>query len=146
MSKSHLKSPWAVVAVLLGFILQGSAFGEPDEREATEVRLVIESQLAAFAADDAARAFSFASPTIRHMFATPDDFIAMVKSTYPVVYRHASVLFMPFEYVEDVPIQIVQMSDAAGQVWLALYKMQKQTDGSWRIDGCVVRPAPSKSA
>jgi hypothetical protein len=28
------------------------------------------------------------------------------------------------------------MTDAHGSVWLALYPMQQQPDGTWRIDGC----------
>ena len=35
-------------------------------------------------------------------------------------------------------IQSVQMTDAGGQVWLALYQMQRQSDRSWRINGCQV--------
>jgi hypothetical protein len=28
------------------------------------------------------------------------------------------------------------MTDQEGRAWIALYPMQRQSDGSWRIDGC----------
>jgi len=145
MRKSHWHAWSGLFAVVIGMALHGPACGASNEQDGAEIRAVIESQLAAFAADDAARAFSFASPNIQRMFGTPDDFMAMVKSSYPVVYRPASVLFKPLQHVEDASIQVVQMSDAGGHVWLAVYRMQRQADGSWRIDGCVLRPAESKS-
>ena len=33
-------------------------------------------------------------------------------------------------------VQPVRMTDAEGRAWLALYSMEKQSDGSWRINGC----------
>jgi hypothetical protein len=113
--------------------------------DAAEIRAVIEAQLAAFAADDAVKAFSFASPTIQRMFGTPEDFLMMVRTGYPVVYRPSSVLFHPLQVVNGEPVQVVQMSDATGHVWLAVYRMQRQPDAAWRIDGCVLRQADSRS-
>jgi hypothetical protein len=131
---------WVLVLALLAFNPVRAADGE-----AAEIRAVIEAQLAAFAADDAAKAYSFASPAIQRMFGTPEDFLMMVRTAYPVVYRPSSVLFRPLQAVDGELIQVVQMSDADGRVWLALYKMQKQADGSWRIDGCLLRQAETSS-
>lgn len=130
---------WLLGLVLLAWLPAHAA------DDAQEVRTVIEAQLEAFAADDAARAFSFASPNIQRMFGTPEDFLMMVRTGYPVVYRPNSVLFRPLQVVAGEPFQAVQMSDAAGRVWVAVYKMQKQTYGSWRIDGCVLRHVDSRS-
>ena len=106
--------------------------------DAKDIRAVIEAQLDAFAADDAIRAFSYAAPPIRQMFGTAENFIGMVRQGYPVVYRPASVTFLKPEMIEGELIQSVQMTDAGGQVWLALYQMQRQSDRSWRINGCQV--------
>ena len=54
----------------------------------------IEAQLAAFAADDADKAFSYAAPGIRALFITAERFLSMVREGYPVVYRPASVTFL----------------------------------------------------
>jgi hypothetical protein len=106
--------------------------------DASQVQEVIKGQLDAFAADDAQRAFSYASPAIREMFGTPERFIEMVRTGYPMVYRPASVSFFEPEMIEGELLQKVRMTDSSGAVWLAIYRMQRQSDKSWRINGCDV--------
>lgn len=108
-------------------------------QDARDVRGVIEAQLAAFQADDAERAFSFASPAIRAQFVIADYFLAMVRGAYPVVYRPQTVAFLVAEAIDGATIQRVRMTDRSGAAWLAIYRMQQQPDRTWRIDGCVVR-------
>jgi len=109
------------------------------DRDAQAIRAVIEAQLAAFSQDDAERAFSFASDSIQKMFGTPENFMNMVQTSYAVVYRPASVLFLESERLAEEIVQAVQMSDGGGQMWLAIYRMQRQPDNSWRIGGCVIK-------
>ena len=110
---------------------------EPSDRAA--VRLVIEKQLAAFADDEAERAFALASPKIQEMFITARNFMDMVRIAYPVVYRPASLSFQ-VPYVEgDEVWQVVEMRDAQGMDWTAIYTLLRQADGVWRINGCVLR-------
>ena len=104
--------------------------------DAAAVREVIEAQLDAFRRDDAQRAFSYAAPGIRQMFGTAENFIQMVRTSYAVVYRPRTVQFERFEVVDDEVFQPVRMTDAQGQAWLALYAMERQPDGTWRINGC----------
>jgi Domain of unknown function (DUF4864) len=103
--------------------------------QSKQMRAVVQAQLAAFAADDAKRAFSFAAPAIRKMFGTPENFIAMVRTSYPVVYRPASVSFLKPVVVDGRFVQAVQLTDAEGGVWLALYQMQRQKNGRWLVEG-----------
>ena len=113
---------------------------QPVSKDQTrQIRTVIQSQLDALAADDAKRAFSYASPGIQKMVGSPDNFIQMVRTSYPVVYRPASVVFLAPQWVEGTLVQAVQMTDAAGALWLAVYTMERQADKSWRISGCTVR-------
>ena len=105
--------------------------------DAKAVREVIEAQLAAFAADDAEKAFSYAAPGIRAMFVTAERFLAMVRQSYPVVHRPASVTFLKPEWIEDKLIQRVQMTDAAGAPWMVVYELERQADRAWRIAACV---------
>lgn len=104
------------------------------------IRVVVEAQLAAFAADDATAAFSHAAPTIRSMFGTPERFMAMVRAGYPVVYRPSGVLFLAPVQVQGQIVQGVQMTDSGGALWLAVYSLERQGDGSWKISGCNVQP------
>jgi hypothetical protein len=104
--------------------------------DATAIRAVIREQLDAFARDDAARAFSLASPGIQARFGTPEAFLEMVRSAYPVVYRPRSVVFDAAVIIEGEVMQPVRMIDTQGAAWIALYPMERQRDGKWRINGC----------
>ena len=108
------------------------------EADAKAVRQVVEAQLAALAADDAVKAFSYAAPNVREAVGSAKRFLAMVQRGYPVVYRPATVAFLKANGKDDDVIQRVQMVDAEGESWLAIYSLQRQKNRSWRITGCSV--------
>lgn len=114
---------------------QAEALSAKDQKA---VQAVVQSQLAAFAKDDADKAFSYAAPELRKTIGSSSAFMAMVKKSYPVVYRPASVAFLKPEGADDDVVQRVQMLDASGASWLAVYSLQRQKDKTWRISGCVV--------
>ena len=121
--------------------LPAAAQGAVAPDDARAVRQVIEAQLDAFRQDDAPRAFSYAAPSIREAFQTPENFLAMVRSAYPVVYRPAGVTFLiPLRADADL-VQGVHLTDGAGALWLATYRLERQPDGTWRIAGCGLQPA-----
>ena len=107
-------------------------------------KAIVSAQLDAFASDDAKLAFSYAAPAIRSMFGTPERFLAMVRGGYPVVYRPAAVTFLLPLRAEGQLFQGVHLTDAAGALWLATYRLERQPDGSWRIAACDVQPATGK--
>jgi Domain of unknown function (DUF4864) len=109
---------------------------------------VVQAQLAAFAADDATKAFSYASPQIQKAFGTPKNFLAMVRQQYPVVYRPAATAFFKPETHGGGVLLRVQMTDANAAQWLAVYSLQKPTQKSqpWRIAGCMVVANTARSA
>src|SRR5690242_10963626 len=132
-----------VRSLLPAFLLLGVAVASPaaevSAEDAAAIRAVISEQLDAFARDDAARAFSLATSGIRARFGTPEAFMDMVKSEYPVVYRPKSVRFQAPEFVEGQVVQPVKMSDAAGRQWMAIYPMRREADGRWRTNGCLLQ-------
>jgi len=133
------------VVLALSLLLQFNAHAESKaiaEADAQSIRSVIEAQLAAFSVDDAQTAFSFASEGIQQTFGTAENFLAMVKATYPVVYRPATVLFLEPEQVAEEIMQGVEMADEDDRLWLAIYQMQRQPDNTWRISGCVLKSLP----
>ena len=140
----QLLSTWCSVLALLGCFSTAHA-APPSAADAKAVRLVIQAQLNAFAADDAKRAFSYAAPAIRAQFGTPDRFLAMVRTGYPMVYRPASVTFFKPELISGGLVQAVQFADLDGSDWIATYRMQRQRDKSWRINGCNVAPSAGLS-
>ena len=108
--------------------------------DAAAVRKVIEAQLDAFRKDDAARAFAYATAGIRLAFVTAENFMEMVRSEYPVVYRPRTVAFdKPVPVDDDELVQPVRMTDDGGRTWIALYPMERGSDGVWRTNGCQLR-------
>lgn len=113
--------------------------------EQASIRAVVQAQLDAFQADDGGLAFSFASPDIQRMFQTPANFMAMVQQGYQPVYRPREVEFLDVIDVGEVPTQRVLLVGPDGTVVTAWYAMERQADGTWRIDGCVLQRAPDLS-
>ena len=127
---------WLVLAGL-GFI-PATATAKISAADTRAVQAVVRAQLDAFANDNADLAFSFAAPSIREMFGNADNFLKMVRTSYPVVYRPASVSFLQPEPDAKEVVQSVHLTDGQGHAWLAVYRVQRQKDKSWRITGCVV--------
>ena len=121
--------------------------GDPSglgERDVRAIRAVVEGQLRALAADDAALAFSFASPSVKMQFGDAGSFITMVREGYSMLIRPTDTAFLQPEWAEESVMQPVYFLDEEGRTWLATYQMQRQPDKSWRINGCVVEAEDGK--
>ncbi len=119
------------------------------ESDARAVRQVVEAQLEAIAADDPARAFSYASSSIQALFGDANTFMAMVRSGYPMVVRPAAVSFFQPQVEVGTPAtvtQLVQLRDREGRLWKATYVLERQAGTDWRISGCVVAADSGKSS
>ncbi|WP_374369932.1 DUF4864 domain-containing protein [Tabrizicola sp.] len=130
----------AVYAVLFAAVLTLPAAAQEEP-----IRNTIQSQIEAFRADDFARAFTFASPTIKGMFGTPENFGAMVKQGYPMVYRPAEVQMMELREVAGALWQRVRITDQAGAGWNLDYMMVETPEG-WQINAVQILPAPDVGA
>ena len=108
------------------------------EREVDAIRAVISRQMDAFKRDDAFAAFGFAAPSIQKMFGTPERFMTMVRRGYQPVYRPRSVAFRKIVTVDGKLVQPVFVVGPDGVPVTALYIMERQNDGEWRIAGCVL--------
>jgi Domain of unknown function (DUF4864) len=135
---------WMAASLLAIALPAGAA--DLSATDAKSVRAVIQSQLAAFAADDAPRAFSFATPQLRRMFGDADNFMRMVRTSYPVVYRPATVAFLKPRLEQGVVTQAVHFTDGNGALWLALYRLERQPERNWRISACQVVQAEGRAA
>ena len=116
-------------------------------RDEAQFRDVIADQIAAFRANDGARAYSHAAPAIRQIFPDPDRFMAMVKQGYQPVYRPQSYSFGKAGLsASGRPIQRVTIIGPDGLTYEAIYTMERQSDGSWQINGCALVKAKDVSA
>ena len=127
----------AVLALLWGLPQQQAAADD-----STDIQKVISDQIAAFQRDDGVEAFSYASPSIRRMFGNADNFMRMVRQGYPSVYRPQSFEFQEVVEIEGRLVQDVLFVGPSGEVEIGSYLMERQEDGTWRINGVVMRKAP----
>ena len=105
----------------------------------------IRSQVDAFLADDFETAFGFASPGIQLMFRTPENFGAMVRNGYPMVWRPEDLRFGELREIDGALWQKVIVRDAGGATHVLDYRME-MLGGEWRISGVQILPAPDVSA
>jgi Domain of unknown function (DUF4864) len=124
--------------ILLTVGAAGAARAEMSEADRGEIRQIIENQIAAFQRDDGATAYSYASPTIQGLFPTVDRFMAMVRGGYQPVYRPRSVTFGPIGETPSGPTQRVFLTGPDGRNWVAIYALERQPDGTWKINGCTL--------
>jgi hypothetical protein len=100
---------------------------------------VIAGQIEAFQADDFARAFTYASPTIKGLFGTSENFGAMVRKGYPMVHHPSAVRMLDLREVAGNLWQRVMVTDQAGNTHLLDYQMVETPDG-WQINAVQLLP------
>ena len=130
-----------IAGALFGWMLAlGLAFpAHADEAaDRAAIQSLITAQIEAFRADDGAAAYGFASPMIQSVFPSPEAFMAMVKNGYPQVYRPRSVTFGMLVNSASGPIQQVFVVGPDGVSYIAAYTLERQPDGTWKINGCTI--------
>jgi hypothetical protein len=104
---------------------------------------VIASQMDAFRHDDGTKAFSFATPQLQTMFGSPATFMGLVRRAYQPVYRPRSFHFGDAHTEGDAVIQEVALIGPDGLPHLALYTMEHEPDGNWKIAACQLLERPT---
>ena len=137
---SHLRRLVAVLALALAAALPAAAQEAP-----AAIRGTIQNQIDAFLQDDFETAFGYASPSIRNMFRTPENFGAMVRNGYPMVWRPRDVQFGELREIGGALWQMVTVVDAEGRAHVLDYRMI-EVDGAWRINGVQILQMPEVSA
>ncbi len=130
---------------ILGVAGERSRFGEIANADWQEIKQTISLQLAAFERDDHVAAFSYASISIKRQFVTAENFLALVRAAYPAIYRPRAVEFLGHHIRRGFPYQRVQVVAPDGAVFEAQYKMLREHDQIWKIDGCVLKPTNATS-
>lgn len=126
--------------VFLLLSLAGSAWSQSAVTAGDEaaIRSVIKRQIEAFGRDDGTAAYAYASPHIQEQFGDAGRFLSMVRRAYPAVYRPRSVDFSELLVGDGTIVQQVELVGPSGEAQTALYSMQRDTAGRWRIDGCTL--------
>ena len=131
-----------LMSLALCVALTGSAFA--GEAEIKAAQGVVDSQLKALKAGDGVTAYSFASPTIQRMFPTPDAFMAMVTTAYQPVRNPQSYSFGKSEETSATTVaQQVMIVGPDGKNYEAMYTIERQADGTYKITGCSLKASNS---
>lgn len=129
-----------VVAVLLAAPLQVQ--GQTADQQAAIVD-VIQNQLNAFNRDDGADAYGYAAPNIKTIFPSVDIFMQMVRGGYGFLIDPAGVEFLDIRSDGGALYQAVRVIDRDGKRRIAIYHMEQQEDGSWKIAGVYITDDPA---
>ncbi|MFO1311947.1 MAG: DUF4864 domain-containing protein [Burkholderiales bacterium] len=136
---------------LLAWFLCAPVFAAPPGAHAlpaaewNAIRSVIGEQLDALKAGDGVRAMTFAAPGIRAQFETPDNFMRMVREGYGALLAARRTQYLEGAVIDGAVVQPLRLILPDDTVLVALYEMQKQRDGTWRIAGCVIAPSTVQS-
>ena len=143
----------ALAAMLLGAPLAAAAGAAPTSADSAmadaewqSIKTTISEQLAALKAGDGPKAFAQASPSIRQQFGTATDFLAMVRAAYGALISARYTEFLEGAVIDGTVIQPLRLVAPDNSVRVALYTMQKQPDGRWKISGCVLAPSTVQAA
>ena len=113
---------------------QGDARSLTSDREA--IRIVISAQLAAFRANDAEKAYSLTTPAMRRSFADPGVFVETMRLVYPAVYRARAFHFDALKIRGNSATQSVVLLGEGEYALVAVYTLERQSDGRWLISAC----------
>ena len=119
---------------------RSTAQATPAPTTADSIEGTIRGQIDAFLADDFPRAFSYASPMIKGIFGTPENFGAMVQQGYPMVYHPTAVRMLEQREVSGQTWQRIMVTDQAGATHMLDYQMLKSGEG-WQINGVQLLPS-----
>jgi len=135
------------LVLLAALVFATPAWADEDTPANPAFQSIISHQLQAFAKDDAAMAYGDAAPNVHTIFPTPDVFMNMVRGGYAPVYRNKSYDFEGSGTdTNGRPYQRVGLIGEDGARYEAVYFMEQQPDGSWKISGCVVAKVPGEDA
>lgn len=106
----------------------------------------IERQLRSFQSGDDETAYALAAPSIQRIFPTRERFMAMVRQAYPPVHQPQSFDFGKTDIDANGRIsQQVFLVGPDGKDYEALYTLELQPDGVYRITGVSLRAANTLS-
>ena len=136
--------PFRAFLLAAALLLPAAAFAGDAEIRAAQG--TIEAQLKAFQAGDGALAYSYAAPSIKRIFPTAEMFMGMVESAYQPVGHPQNFSFGKVEEMGASSIvQQVLLTGPDGKEYEAVYTLELQPDGVYRITGVSLKASNALS-
>jgi hypothetical protein len=114
--------------------------------ERVDIENAIRLQIRAYVARDAQRAFARLAPSTQRFFGEPDRFLRALAQEIPTVLDARRFAFLGVEQVGRRTVQQVLITDSTEHEWLAEFQLERQTNGDWRVKGCVLQSTPGQQA
>jgi Domain of unknown function (DUF4864) len=143
-----LAAVWMGLAAFFALDTSAALAATPPMRASDwkSIKQVIGAQRAALIAGDGDKAFGYATPALRTQFGDADTFMAMVHVGYPALLTARYTEFLEGAVIDGLIIQPLRLIDADNSVRVALYTVEKQKSGAWRISGCRIGPSTVQAA
>lgn len=143
MNRLSMLSRFCLCAVFVLTLVAVPKDGRAQSAEQqSAITAVIGNQLDAFRRNDGADAYGFAAPNIKTMFPTVDVFMSMVRRGYAILIDPAGVEFLDMRARDGALFQAVRLIGRDGERRIAIYQMEQQEDGSWKIAGVFMTEDP----
>jgi hypothetical protein len=140
-----LAAPARVASYLVLFVaMTATAFA--GEAGGMDARTVIQRQLDAFQRGDAEGAYALTSPDLKAAYSNPFSFMDQVRSGNTPFFHRRITEFEDFVLNGDRAAQSVVVVDDDSDVWNVVYKLSRQPDGSWLIDGVILAKSDATDA
>jgi len=135
----------AVLIALIVALMASQSYrpAQAEENAPKAVRAVIEAQMAAFQRNDGDAAYAFASPDVRKIFASPENFLRMVRAQYLPVYRPRMVKFREWHLQDGEFSQKLLIVGPRQRAYIAVYTLRRHENDRWLITGVFLAPAPA---
>lgn len=124
-----------------GLLIAAAFWAGTASAQDSSIEDVISNQLQAFVDRDVEEAWQYASPMIKGIFETPDNFGMMVRNGYPMVWDNSDVQFLDQIEIPNGMRQEVQIQGPEGLFFILDYQMVQTSEG-WQINAVRVIPAP----
>lgn len=137
------------VLVFMGAFTQadaGDTTAPPKPQTTIEARLdapdpirgLIEKQLKAFRHGDPAAVYRFASDEARSKYHTAGKFFMMMRDSCNALPFHVSYSFMERSDIGGKALQKIEFLNSDGSTSTGFYRLVKNADGKWAVDGCLM--------
>lgn len=143
-----------LIILSIAAFIAGGAYAQADTGEAAKiknpvpkiearldggdpVKNIIESQLKAFRKSDPAAAYKFASESAQKKYGAK-DFFTMMRSACHALPDHVSYSFMERREVGEKVLQKIEFLNTDGSASTGFYRLTKNADGAYAVDGCLM--------
>lgn len=126
--------------VVLGFGMATVSARATTESDTNAIHRVIQNQLRALQQGDGPAAFGLSTPALKARFREAGEFMRMVRRNYQAIYRSNQISFGKLDDVAGLKVQHVVLVDADGNAHAALFVMEHERDGKWRVASCFLVP------